>query len=94
MDRTECLGAIEFQHSLDLTSHEFFVWNTVKEKFERPKPCNLDTLWEEIQVMCAGIPFGSTQNCIDVVSHHLEHSISPKYTYFPNWALALLVREL
>ena len=78
-------GPIEFPaRSPDLTPLDFFLWGTVKDEVYKRKPRNLDTLWNEIQAVCAEISVDTlvrctesvltrTQQCIDAEGHQFEH---------------------
>ncbi|KAI8779666.1 Protein of unknown function DUF4817 [Biomphalaria glabrata] len=76
-------GPIEFhERSPVLTPLDFFLWGTVKDNVYKRKPRLLDTLWNEIQAVCAEILVETlvrytesmltrTQQCIDAEGHQI-----------------------
>ena len=65
----------------ELTPLDFLLCGTVKDVMYRRKLRNPDTLWDEIQTVCAEIPLDTllrstesvvtrTQKCIDVIGQH------------------------
>ena len=78
-------GAVEFPPlSPDLTSLDFYLWDTLKDVVYRKKLATLAVLWEETETACAAIHVDTlfnvaqavvrrNQKCLDTDGNHFEH---------------------
>uniref|UniRef100_A0A2C9L5J0 Tc1-like transposase DDE domain-containing protein n=1 Tax=Biomphalaria glabrata TaxID=6526 RepID=A0A2C9L5J0_BIOGL len=69
-------GPIEFPaRSPDLTPLDFFLWGTVKDVVYKRKLRHLDTLWNEIQAVCAEISVDTLVRCTESVLTRTQQCI-------------------